>query len=330
MLWQAIAGLLAISLVWVILRQRREAKSAVAESWRIAAEDALKVIVKLELDDRCVDVSSMSANLGMSDSLAEEVVRVLVALGWIQSDISECLRLTDRGRSRGWEPIRAHRLWEQYLVQREGMSLEAVHGEAHRREHTATPEQTAELDAELGHPVRDPHGHVIPNAGSRVPQSGGTLLIECPVGERVRVLDIADEPPALLAQLLAMGLTPGAEVEIVERKSDWLSVKVNDRTVPVVTPAARRVHVAPVPVLPIPLGELWPGSRARVVEVTGDGKHQRRMLDMGLVPGAEVSVVRTAPLGDPVQYSVKGTAISMRRSDARTVLVEQETGPQDD
>ena len=47
------------------------------------------------------------------------------------------------------------------------------------------------------------------------------------------------------------------------------------------------------------------------------------MLDMGLVPGAEVIVVREAPLGDPVEYRVKGTAISMRRADANTVLVEE-------
>jgi ferrous iron transport protein A len=47
------------------------------------------------------------------------------------------------------------------------------------------------------------------------------------------------------------------------------------------------------------------------------------MLDMGLVPGAEVTAVRAASLGDPVEYRIKGTAIAMRRSDASKVLVEE-------
>ena len=49
----------------------------------------------------------------------------------------------------------------------------------------------------------------------------------------------------------------------------------------------------------------------------------KRMLDMGLVPGAEVTVMRKAPLGDPVEYSIKGTAIAMRRTDAESIMVEE-------
>jgi ferrous iron transport protein A len=71
------------------------------------------------------------------------------------------------------------------------------------------------------------------------------------------------------------------------------------------------------------LSELLVGSRARVVEVKGGGRHQRRMLDMGLVPGAEVRVIRKASLGDPVEYGIKGTAIAMRRTDADSIVVEE-------
>jgi ferrous iron transport protein A len=81
--------------------------------------------------------------------------------------------------------------------------------------------------------------------------------------------------------------------------------------------------VVPAPALPVPLSELLVGSRARVAEVKGGGIHQRRMLDMGLVPGAEVTVMRKAPLGDPVEYSIKGTAIAMRRTDAESIMVEE-------
>jgi Fe2+ transport system protein FeoA len=120
-----------------------------------------------------------------------------------------------------------------------------------------------------------------------------------------------------------MGLVPGAEVEIVERQPRHLRVKVNGEILPLATAAAACVDAVPVPVLPVPLGELPVGSRGMVAEVKGGGKQQRRMLDMGLVPGAEVTVIRTAPLGDPVEYRVKGTAIAMRRTDADNILVEE-------
>ena len=83
------------------------------------------------------------------------------------------------------------------------------------------------------------------------------------------------------------------------------------------------MHAVSVPILPVPLGELPVGSRARVAEVKGGGRHQRRMLDMGFVPGAGVTVMRKAPLGDPLEYGIKGTAVALRREDANTILVEE-------
>jgi ferrous iron transport protein A len=142
-------------------------------------------------------------------------------------------------------------------------------------------------------------------------------------GSRLRIVCMDDEPAPLLAQLVALGLKPGVDVTILEREPDLLRLQLDGDVVPVANAAAMHVSVVPAPALPVPLGELPVGSRTRVVEVKGSGKHQRRMLDMGLVPGAEVIVVREAPLGDPVEYRVKETAISMRRADANTVLVEE-------
>ena len=46
------------------------------------------------------------------------------------------------------------------------------------------------------------------------------------------------------------------------------------------------------------------------------------MMDMGLVPGADVKVLRVAPLGDPIEFSVKGYSLSLRKSEAKTITVE--------
>ncbi|HSN78143.1 MAG TPA: FeoA family protein [Anaerolineae bacterium] len=71
------------------------------------------------------------------------------------------------------------------------------------------------------------------------------------------------------------------------------------------------------------LTALLPMQRGAVQAVQGSAVLRKRLLDMGLVPGAEISVVRVAPLGDPVEYMVKGYRLSLRRSEAAHVLVER-------
>jgi Fe2+ transport system protein FeoA len=234
------------------------------------------------------------------------------------------MRLTAEGEAHAQDLIRAHRLWERYLVDRESMSLEAVHAEAHRREHAMTAEELGRLDAELGHPAWDPHGHIIPESGHRIPSPIGRPLSELATpGSRLRVVSLDDEPVSLLAQLVALGLEPGVDVVVVDREPDLLRLQIDGTSFPLASAAAQHVAVVPLPALAVELGELQAGSRAQVVEIRGAGKHQRRLLDMGFVPGAGVSVIRRAPLGDPVEYQIKGTAVALRREDANTILVEE-------
>lgn len=70
------------------------------------------------------------------------------------------------------------------------------------------------------------------------------------------------------------------------------------------------------------LSEARVGGRYRVVEVSGGGAVKRRLMDLGLVCGAEVKVVKVAPLGDPIDVEVKGFNIAIRMSEAQHVIVE--------
>lgn len=69
------------------------------------------------------------------------------------------------------------------------------------------------------------------------------------------------------------------------------------------------------------LAHLPVGVRARVISVGGDGSVARRLMEMGVVPGAPVSVVRVAPLGDPLQIRVRGYHLALRRTEAQTISV---------
>ncbi len=70
------------------------------------------------------------------------------------------------------------------------------------------------------------------------------------------------------------------------------------------------------------LDQLKPGERATIVKVGGQGPVRRRILDMGVVKGTEIEVVRVAPLGDPVEFLIKGYNLSLRKSEAQEIQVE--------
>jgi Fe2+ transport system protein FeoA len=290
----------------------------------VEAEDLLKAACALQEAQGAWDSEQLARSIGLSEVMAANVVGNLVASGWVEEDVQGGMHLTETGEARARELIRAHRLWERYLVDRDRMPLEAVHAEADRREHQTTPEDLERLDADLGHPAWDPHGHAIPARGRPVPSVlAHPLLEEGTAGSRLRVVCLDDEPAPLLAQLVVLGLQPGVDVEVLERKPDRLQLRLDGNVVPLAAAAARHVFVVPAPALPVPLGELPVGVRAQVVETSGSGKHQRRMLDMGFVPGAEVTAIRKAPLGDPIEYRIKETSVALRREDADTISVEE-------
>lgn len=70
------------------------------------------------------------------------------------------------------------------------------------------------------------------------------------------------------------------------------------------------------------LAELAPGERGRVTSVAGDADATRRLMDMGLIRGTTVEVVRRAPLGDPMEVKLRGFMLTLRRSEAEHITVE--------
>lgn len=64
------------------------------------------------------------------------------------------------------------------------------------------------------------------------------------------------------------------------------------------------------------------GQTARVRRLTGEGPVKRRIMDMGITKGVDIYVRKTAPLGDPVEVTVRGYELSLRKVDAEMILVE--------
>ena len=70
------------------------------------------------------------------------------------------------------------------------------------------------------------------------------------------------------------------------------------------------------------LREVRLGDTARVVRLHGEGAVKRRIMDMGITKGVEVYVRKVAPLGDPVEVTVRGYELSIRKADADMIEVE--------
>ena len=76
--------------------------------------------------------------------------------------------------------------------------------------------------------------------------------------------------------------------------------------------------------MPKSLAETEVGETVRVVSLLAEGRMRRRLADLGLIPGAEVSCLGRSPLGDPSAYLIRGAVIAIRRRDAMEVSVTTE------
>ena len=70
------------------------------------------------------------------------------------------------------------------------------------------------------------------------------------------------------------------------------------------------------------LKEIKCGETVRVIKISGEGAIKRRIMDMGIVKGVEIYVRKVAPLGDPVEVTVRGYELSLRKADAQMIAVE--------
>jgi len=79
------------------------------------------------------------------------------------------------------------------------------------------------------------------------------------------------------------------------------------------------VNAAPT----LPLSELLPGQSGHVRSLACEASVRRRLLELGLLPGTQVEVVRRAPLGDPLELRLRGYRLSLRAEEARAIAIER-------
>lgn len=171
------------------------------------AEDYLKVIYgHTEWQPEPITSSQLADRLGLAASSVTEMVKKLTAQGLVEHAPYGAIALTDAGRGQALRMVRRHRLVETWLQRQFGYAWYEVHDEAEVLEHALSERLLDAIDAQLGHPERDPHGDPIPRADGTVPRPQGVLLADVPAGRPVRVVRISDRDPAALRALDAAGV----------------------------------------------------------------------------------------------------------------------------
>lgn len=295
---------------------------------RVALEDALKFIFDCEYNKTTCNVSNIAGHLNISLDKAGHLINRLSAMELVSLQNQQIV-LTDAGRSYALRIVRIHRIWERYLADQTSVEPADWHTEACRIEHLVTEEETEKLAAQMGNPVFDPHGDPIPTAEGKLPKLKGKSLSALNEGKMCRIVHLEDEPRSIFEQLTVLGLYPGMQLYVTD-VTDKKITFVAEGEECILTPLfAGQITVEELPneVIQPPkhalLSSLKVGEHAEVLGISPNcrGQQRRRLMDLGIVPGSNITAVIKSASGDPVGYRVMGTTIGIRKQHADQVFI---------
>lgn len=206
---------------------------------RVAVQDYVKAIWTVGEDSADAPAAATGAiaeQLGVSPASVSAMIRRLEEDGLVIREPYRGVHLTDRGRTLALEVVRHHRLIETFLARALGMGWDRIHAEAEVLEHHISEELEDLIDAHLGYPEFDPHGHPIPRRDGTVPSRKLAALTDVQIGTHVQIEQVRDEDPAVLRYLADHGLGIGAGLVLSAREpiADTVTVQPKTGTDPVV------------------------------------------------------------------------------------------------
>lgn len=313
------------------LRRRRRAR------WQRQVEDVLKHLLSASYDARPMSPAALAGAARLSTPTMLPLLEQMSRHDLVQFQ-GEWVLLTATGRKRALHVLRAHRLYERYLADEAGLAINQLHRDAERIEHELSPSEVDQLNEALGYPRVDPHGDPIPDAAGQLERQPRTVLGAWPLDRPGVVAHVEDEPPGALRQLLATGLKPGALVRVRAADAQGLDLLVDGQPARLSGALALGVHVTALPPAglhsatatepaagaTIALSALPLGAAATVLALAPGcrGLTRRRLLDLGLTPGAVVQAELANVGRSATAYRIRGTLIALRQTQARAVRVQ--------
>ncbi|MFK7950665.1 MAG: iron chelate uptake ABC transporter family permease subunit [Saprospiraceae bacterium] len=203
---------------------------------KILVEDILKQTLRLG-EKGTVTVKKLSEKLGFSSTAIRRKLPYLKRKGLLTLN-DRNLKLTSEGKAQATRLVRAHRLWETYLVEKMGLTTEQIHEDAEKYEHILTDEIMDEMEEKLGYPAHDPHGSPIPKREKLPTFSLANLSKnQHAIIEKHQINDF------IITKLWELGLMPGSDVIIKESNEQFVAIEVNGKAVKVPKTLSNKISV---------------------------------------------------------------------------------------
>ncbi len=211
-------------------------------------QDYMKAIYELSRGHKIASTTGLAEKLGIAPASVTGMIQRLASNNppLVNYRKHQGVTLTKAGERAALEVIRHHRLLETYLVNKLGYGWDEVHKEAERLEHVISEDFESRIANLLGHPIRDPHGEIIPTPDLRMPDDSSVMLNDLRPDQQARVCRVEAEDPGFLRHAKALGLTPGAEIKVTAYSEfdQNLSIEINRRKAIVLgNPITNRIFV---------------------------------------------------------------------------------------
>ena len=193
-----------------------------------SVDNYLKAVYALGgAEERRVTSTALAERLGVAPASVTNMLQKLAGakIPLVEYESRRGVRLSTAGRRRALEIVRHHRLLETFLYEILDYPIEQVHDEAERLEHFISERFEERIDAKLGRPKFDPHGHCIPALDGKVAKQLSKPLADIEGAGQFVVDSVSDQDAGLLKSLKAHGITPGASIEVAGGSKEELLIK---------------------------------------------------------------------------------------------------------
>ncbi|NJN77124.1 MAG: hypothetical protein HC803_01360 [Saprospiraceae bacterium] len=151
---------------------------------------------------------------------------------------NKTLELTEEGKNQATRLVRAHRLWETYLVEKMGLTAEQIHEDAEKYEHILTDEILDEMEEKLGYPAHDPHGSPIPKSSKNPTFALSNLGLN--QFAKIESHQVNDH---IATRLWELGLLPESEFKITMIEANYIEILHQENKIKLPKDLSKRIGV---------------------------------------------------------------------------------------
>lgn len=283
--------------------------------------------------DTPIPIPDIALGLGVQPVTVNQMINKLADIGLVKYYPYKGVELTSEGHDISTRILRNRRLWEVFLVKFLEMEVDEADQIACQFEHYTTPDVASRLSNFLGNPTVCFHGDIIPpDTLDNDILFEGTPLSDLQIGYCSPVIRIESDPAItkfLSDEGVRLGVevcpisigqrgdillkTPSGNIHISSELSSRIIVSNSTRVIEIKNLREQKMLV--------PLSNIKVGEKGIIQKINFKGAIRQRLMAMGLVIGETIFVKRVAPLGDPIDFIIKGYELSLRKEEANKILV---------